>query len=64
MLGEISNREITIPSRISFAIGTALFCASFATSAVAQSYPTRPVKIIVPFAPEAWTSPRALWRID
>src|SRR3954470_2054185 len=40
-----------IPSRISFAIGTALLCASFATSAVAQSYPTRPVKIIVPFAP-------------
>jgi tripartite-type tricarboxylate transporter receptor subunit TctC len=26
-------------------------CASLATSAVAQSYPTRPVKIIVPFAP-------------
>src|SRR5947208_10886383 len=33
------------------AIGTAVFCLAVATSAMAQSYPTRPVKIIVPFAP-------------
>jgi tripartite-type tricarboxylate transporter receptor subunit TctC len=40
-----------VPSQIRSAIAAALLCAWFATSVVAQSYPTRPVKIVVPFAP-------------
>jgi tripartite-type tricarboxylate transporter receptor subunit TctC len=37
--------------RIRSAIAAAFLCLPFASSAAAQSYPARPVKIIVPFAP-------------
>jgi tripartite-type tricarboxylate transporter receptor subunit TctC len=39
----------TIGSRIGFKIGLALVAAFFATQCPAQDYPTRPVRIIVPF---------------
>jgi len=51
MLGEILGREIMVARRTRAGIAAACLCVSFATSAVAQSYPVRPVKIIVPFAP-------------
>src|SRR5215212_2919548 len=51
MLGEILGREIMVARRTRAAIAAACLCAAFATSAAAQSYPVRPVKIIVPFAP-------------
>jgi tripartite-type tricarboxylate transporter receptor subunit TctC len=38
------------------AIALALFSASMASSAGAQTYPTRPVRLIVPFRPAAATT--------
>ena len=36
---------------ISFPVFLALLCASFSTAATAQSFPSKPVRFVVPFAP-------------
>src|SRR5437016_2768006 len=44
------GREVTMISRRTFAIGVALGAAGL-TRARAQAYPSKPIKLIVPFAP-------------
>jgi tripartite-type tricarboxylate transporter receptor subunit TctC len=47
----VNGRQFSLTRRIVLAVGVAASLGAFPAPAAAQAYPTRPVKIVVPFAP-------------